>query len=176
MFKLKTQKLHATCYMLHKKKGFTIVELLIYMTLLSGFLLLMTRIFSSTLDVQLESESQSAIQQDSRYILSRLTYDIQRATSVTTPATQGGSGATLAMVIGGVTNTYALSGTNLTLTNSNPADQLNSINTQVSGLLFKRIGNVGGKDTVQVQFTLTSSTKRIQGADVKSFQTTVGLR
>ena len=174
--KLNNNMLHVTRYTLHKKRGFTVIELLIYMALLTGFLLILTRVFSSTLDIQLDSEANSSIQQDSRYILSRLTYDIQRAQAVTTPAAIGGSGSTLALTISGVTNTYTLSGNNLTLTNASPAAQLNSQNSSVSAVLFKRIGNAGGKDTVQLSFTLTSVVKRLQGSDVKSFQTTVGRR
>lgn len=165
-----------TSFQINQKKGFTLVELLLYMTLLTGFLILLTRIFSSTLDTQFDSQAQAAIQQDSRYILSRLTYDLHRAESVTTPAAQGATGGTLAIVINGVTYTYTLNGSNLVLTNSNPADSLNSVNTLVSGLSFRRLGNPGGKDTIQLQFTLTSKVKRLPGSDVKSFQTTIGLR
>lgn len=170
-------KIFPTSPRLRGARGFTLVELLLYMTLLTGFLILLTRIFSSTLDTQFDSEAQSAIQQDSRTIISRLSYDIHRATSVTTPTTLGGSGSTLVLVIAGENYTYTVSGTNLILTTtSQPADPLNSVNTLVSGLNFKRLGNPGGKDTIQMQFTLTSKVKRLPGADVKSFQTTVGLR
>jgi len=168
MSKLKTQN----------KKGFTIVELLLYMTMLTGFLMVLTRIFTASFDVQFDSESQASIQQDGRYILSRIAYDIKRAQSISTPAAVGNSGNTLALTINGISYIYTLTGNNLTLTTNSQTDQLNSYSTQVSGLTFKRIGNGGvGKDTVQIQFTLTSIIRRSGGQhDAKSFQTTVGLR
>lgn len=165
--------------MTKSQKGFTIVELVLYMAMLTGFLAILMRIFTSSFDVQLDSQSQSAIEQDGRFILSRLTYDIARADSITTPSTLGGQGSTLVLVIGGVNYTYTLTGNNLTLTANSQTDQLNSFNTQVSSVTFKRIGNsgAGNKDTVQIQYTLTSAITRTGGQhDTKSFQTTIGLR
>ena len=46
----------------------------------------------------------------------------------------------------------------------------------VSDLSFKRIGNVGGKNTIKIQFTLTSVTQKTQGAKSTIFKETVGGR
>ena len=159
------------------KKGFTLVEMLLYMGFLTAFLVVLTQIFVSTLNVQLESEANSSIQQDGRFIMTRLTYDIERATSISTPASLGGQSSNLVMTISGGTYTYAISGNNLVLTTSLGTDQINGEGTKVSNLLFKRIGNSGGKNTFQITFTLTSVVKRQSGnPDVKNFSTTVGLR
>ncbi len=158
------------------QRGFTLVELVMTMGLMSIFLVVITDVVSTTLDVRTESEAISAASEDGRFILGRLDYDLQRASSVSTPAALGGSGATLAIVISGVTNTYALSGGNLQLANLTGTNNLNSNGTTVSGLTFQRLGNSGGKDTVRVTFTLTSVARADFGQETRTFNTTLGRR
>jgi hypothetical protein len=122
-------------------------------------------IFVSVLDVQLGSEATSAVEQDGRFVLMRMLYDVHRATAVLIPAVAGQSASQLQLNIGGVTYTYAVNGNNLQLVNNLGTSQLNSFNTVVSDLAVNRVG-----DTVGISFTVTSQSL------VKSFQTAVGLR
>jgi prepilin-type N-terminal cleavage/methylation domain-containing protein len=156
--------------------GFTLVELLISMALMGMFMVVLTDVVSSTLNVQTESEATSSVSEDGRFLLARLDYDLQRATSITTPAALGGSGASLVLVIGGVSNTYALSSGNLQLTNGSGTNNLNGNDTTISGLTFQRLGNSGGKDTIRVTFTVTSVARTDQGQDSRTFTTTFGRR
>ncbi len=157
-------------------RGFTLVELIIYMGLLVIFLLVLSNIFASILDVRTESESISAVEQDGRFIMARLSYDINRASAVSTPASLGGSGNSLTMVIGSVNYTYALSGSNLVLTNDLGTNNLNSSESTISSLSFQRLGNSGGKDTVKIQFTVNSVAQRDKGVETKTFYITGGRR
>ena len=68
------------------KRAFTIIELLIYMGLLAGLITILGTVLSQVIDVQLESQAISAVEQDGRFILARLNYDLHRVASVTTPA------------------------------------------------------------------------------------------
>lgn len=157
--------------------GMTLIELIIYMGLLSIFLVVLTSVFSSIINVQLESKSVSSVEEDGRYLLNRLTYDLRRASSITTPASIGGSGSTLALVIDGSTYTYSQNGTNLQLVSPAGTDIINSIDTQISNLNFRRIGNVSGKNTIVVSFTITSAIKKMGNvAETKDIQTTIGVR
>lgn len=158
------------------QRGFTIVEMLLYMGLLSIFLMVLTDLFVNILDVKSGSEATSSVEQDSRYILARLSYDINQATSISQPASIGGSGAILMMVVGGNTYTYAVNGANLQLTNNLGANNLNSSGSSVSGLSFQRIGNSGGKDTIKIDFILNSTTARTGGNEIRTFTTTIGRR
>src|SRR3989344_6301854 len=74
------------------QKGFTLIELIIYMGLLVILLSVLTSIFMSSLDVQLESQANSAVEQDGSYILSRLAYDIHRAEAISIPDMPGSPG------------------------------------------------------------------------------------
>ncbi|HJQ08395.1 MAG TPA: prepilin-type N-terminal cleavage/methylation domain-containing protein [Candidatus Saccharimonadales bacterium] len=159
-----------------KQAGFTLVELLIVMALMGVLLMMITDMFASVLSVQTESEAHAATVEDGRFILSRLSYDVHHASSITTPGSLGGSGATLAIVIGGVTNTYSLSGGNLRLVNNFGTNLLNSSETTVSGLNFQRIGNVGGDDTIRISFTVTSKAAPKVGPKTQAFTLTTGRR
>lgn len=166
MFRLK--KIH------HKQQGFTLIEQLIYMGLLSIFLLTLTEMFVSILNVRKESEAVSAVDQDSRFIMARLAYDINRADSITSPAL-GVSSNTLGLVIDGVTYTYTLASNNLQLTVNSNIDTVNSLGSSISNLSFQRIGN-NNKDTIKIQMTINGVTVTNKGLETKSFTTTVGRR
>jgi type II secretory pathway pseudopilin PulG len=161
---------------LKSNKGFTITELLIYMGIFSILLVVLTEIFVTILKVQLESEATSSVEQDSRFILTRLMYDIQRANTVNLPASLGDQGSVLRFIIGGVTYTYTINNDNLELTMNANANKLNSFDTTISNLTFQRLGNPGGINSINVGFTVTSKAKRASGPEIKNVQTVIGLR
>jgi hypothetical protein len=159
-----------------KRSGFTIVELLIYAGILIVFLYVMTSMFTGILDMQLTSESASAVVQDSRYILSRFAYDIGRASAIVSPASLGAQTSSLILTIGSAEYTYALINGNLMLTAASSSGALNGYGTAVSNLSFRRYGNVNGKHSVRIAFTLTSTIQRTDGSETQDFQTTIGLQ
>ncbi|OGH10291.1 MAG: hypothetical protein A2857_02495 [Candidatus Levybacteria bacterium RIFCSPHIGHO2_01_FULL_36_15] len=159
------------------KSGFTLVELIVYMGILSILLLVLSEIFVTILDTQMESEATSSVEQDGKYILTRVIYDINRAEQVVVPSNLGDQSNNLNIIIDGVNNIYNnLNNGNLQITNNNGTDNLNSLYTIVSDLQFQKIGNAGGDDTVKINFTLTSKTIRKSGPEVRNYQTTAGLR
>jgi prepilin-type N-terminal cleavage/methylation domain-containing protein len=99
-----------------------------------------------------------------------------KAASSGIPASLGATSSKLTMTVGGNTYTYALSGTNLRLTTNLGTDNLNGSDTNVSNLSFQRIGNIGGKDTIRVSFTVTSKTQPKQGPRQQTFTITGGRR
>lgn len=158
------------------RAGFTLVELLLYMVLLSVLLVLTTDILTTTIDNHLSAEASQSVSADGRFILSRLIYDVGRADNIVIPNLLGDETSSLQIVINGIDYIYDLSGDNLRLTTDLGADQLNSAETILSNLTFKRLGNPGGKNAVQIKFVLTSKTRRKSGLEIKNFQTTVGIR
>ena len=158
--------------------GFTLVELLIYIGILSILLTVLAQIFGSILDAQLESEATSSVQQDGRFILSRLTYDIRRSDDIVVPAALGNQSTSLQLTIGGVSYTYSLNGGNLELTEGVETNSINGSDSTVSNLSFTRIGNsvVNAKNTIQIEYTVTTKVLRPKGLETKDFQTTIGIR
>lgn len=172
MFKLLQKKVNL-------KRGFTLVELLLYMGLFSIILVITLQMFASVFDAQIESQATSSVATDGRFILSRFAYDVAQAQSITSPSSLGTPSATLAIVINSSTLTYSLNNGDFLLTNSSNGtiDQLNSEATSVSELSFTRLmGGSGGKDVIQLSFTLTSEAIRKTKKEVLTFQTSAGLR
>lgn len=153
-----------------KKNGFTIIELSIYGAILGGLLVVLTTLFTSTLDLQLESGTTTNVVFDSRYIFSRLSYDLGRATSITTPQSLGQEANTLELMIDGASFAYSVNNGLFELTTASGTDALNSEDTVVSDVRFLRLGNTGGKHSIRMDFTVTS------GLVSRAYQTTVALR
>ncbi len=162
------------------KKGFTLVEMLIYMGLLTIFLAVIGTIFFSIIDLQLESQATSSVSESGRYLLSRISYDVHRAQSITTPASPGLSSPSLVLSIGGVTYTYAeVAGTPafLQLTAGGLVDALTGSDAQISNFSATRVGNASGKNSLKVSFTLESVTTSLsQKHETKDYSTTITLR
>jgi prepilin-type N-terminal cleavage/methylation domain-containing protein len=160
------------------QKGFTLVELLIYIGMISILFTVLAQIFGAILDDQLESEATSSVQQDGRFILSRFSYDIQRADDIVIPADLGDQSSSLQLTITGVNYIYDLNNGNLELTNDIGTNTINSSDSTISGLSFTRIGNsvANAKNTVQIQYTVTSKIIRPKGLETKDYQTTIGIR
>ncbi len=160
-----------------QSRGFTVIELVLYIGLLTIFLVVLTEIFVSVLDVQLESEATSHVTQDGRYIMSRLFYDVSRSQVILSPAAPGSTSSTLQLSIGGAIYSYSV-GTNgmLTATDASGSVPLNGFDTTISNVLFTRLGNSGGKNTITANFTVSSRVTRPQGSESTPFQVTMGQR
>ena len=162
--------------MKQNKKGFTMVELLLYMSLLTILLIVLTTLFVQILDVRLESEADSSTSSEGQFIMSRLAYDIGRANAVLIPTVLGDQTNSLQLTISGINYNYVINSNNLTLTDAIGTEKLNTTDTRISNLTFTRLGNTSGKNTIRLQYAITSSVSRISGPQVENFQTTIGLR
>lgn len=159
-------------------RGFTLVELLIYMGILAILIYVLTDILYSFVSTQLSSESNAEVTQDGRFIYSRLIYDINRAQSVSSPSALGQSSNNLSLVINGTNYSYSV-GTpsgDLEITDNTGTYTLNSPDTEITNLQITRIGNVNGKHTFQIDFTVRSTIPLNGRIDSEDFETVAGLR
>lgn len=149
--------------------GITIVEILVYIGLLSIFLIIMIDVFTTSVNLKLASESASSLQQDSQFILSKLTSDMSQATSVVEPSNLGETTQTL--ILDEIV--YSLNDGTLTRDGVN----LNGTDTQIQNISFTRVGNLNGVPTIKINFEIVSKiTKQGQNVGSQVFQTTLGLR
>jgi type II secretory pathway pseudopilin PulG len=159
------------------QSGFTIVETILYLGLLSMLLAVLSGTFGMIMDTQLEYEATSSVEQDSRYLFSKLSYDINNADSIVVPAALGDENPTLQLTNDGTTYTYGLDGNgNLIVSSGISDDQLNGFDTTLSNLNFKRLGNPDGKNSIQLSFTINSRTIKTSGQETKTINTTIGTR
>ncbi|MCA9308017.1 MAG: hypothetical protein R3B92_00550 [Patescibacteria group bacterium] len=157
-------------------KGVTIVEMLIYLGLLSILLVVFTELLVSTLDLRQEVDTVSSLEQDTAFIVSRISYDLKRADAITFPANGGNLGNRLTLTIGGTTYQYDLSGTNLQLADATGTHNVNGNQTQISNLNILRLGNSAAHDAIQLSFTLTT-VGQVRGEQRQiDISTTIGTR
>lgn len=163
-----------------KQAGFTITELMLYMGLLIVLITILSQVFASILSVQLESKSTSSVELDSKFIIQKLIYDMNKMhtdppvnDSIITPLAPGQTTDTLNFTVNSINYIYSLNSGNLQLTNDKGTNNLNSIDTTVSALQFTRIGAGTSMDTIRVNFTLTSKIKKNNGPETRNYQTTI---
>ncbi len=136
------------------------MELLIYMALLTGFMLVLLDVFTTTLNFKLQSEASSVLDQDARAILASFNYNIYNSASATVVGSELNldSGAKI----------YQLTNGDLLLNSV----KLNSIDTKIDNITFTKIAQ-----TIQVSFTLESLIQpQGGGARTETINTTMGLR
>lgn len=158
------------------QKGFTMVEMLMYMGLLSLLLVVMVDLFASSLDVQLESQAVSGVDQDAKFILGRLAYDIRRADTIVLPILGSTSSGTLTLIADGSQYSYSTQSAALVYSTSNETNYLNSFETTAENVLFQRLGNNGGKNAIKITLTIKSKTERSSGQETRKIETTVVTR
>jgi len=160
------------------QKGVTVVELLLYMAILATLITILTSIFVSALDVQLESNAVSSVEQDGNYIIARLAYDIHRAQSINVPLSNGASANNFQIVVDGISYTYSTdANNNMILVNDLGTNNLNNYGSSVSAFLVQRLGNTGKvENTLKINFIVTGRTKRVSGVETKNFETNLSLR
>lgn len=157
-------------------QAFTLIELLLFMGLFTIILGVLTNLFSVIIDTQSEVESTSAVENDSKFITTRIMYDIQRAEDITTPSSLGAQTSTLRLTIDGETYEYTVTNGNLQLTVDSETDMLNGNLTQISEISFQRFGNIGGKHAIRLNFTIDSRNETAAGEESKKIETMIGLR
>lgn len=163
-----------------RQAGYTLIELVLYMGLLVILITILSQIFTSILDVQLESKSTSSVELDGRFIITRLMRDMRLMRtdppandSIVTPSTPGITSSTLNFTVNSINYIYSLNNGNLQLNNNLGINNLNSAYTEISGLQFTRIGTGINTDNVKISFTLTSKIKRNSGPETRTYSTTI---
>lgn len=163
-----------------QQKGFTLTELILYMGLLIILITILSQVFASILDVQIESKSTSSVELDGKYITAKLIHDMQTMqinppvnNNIVTPSAPGQISDTLNFTVNSINYIYNLNNGNFQFTNNTDTNNLNSVDTTVSALQFTRIGAGTSTDTIRVNFTLTSKIKRNVGPETRNYQTTI---
>lgn len=156
--------------------GFTIVELIVYMGLLSVFLLSITWVVAALSETQLDSVATSDVDMTATQLFSRFENDIALAESVSVPLTLGVSSDELRLMINSQENRYFVQDGVLWLAAAGITERLSPVQIIISDFSTLRLGNVGGVPTVTVSFELQSSIIENAGFEVRQMQYTIGKR
>ncbi len=161
-----------------KLSGFTIIELLLYLGLLSLVLLVVVDLLLNLGEFDLKSKAQSNVQREASFITTRLNFDIHRASSINLPLASGNSGNSLSLQIGSETLIYSLNGTDLEISEvqSGRTAKLNSNLTKITSLNFLRLGSSLSKPSLKFNFEIGNLNPTKQGEVTKIYEATVGTR
>jgi len=146
------------------RNGFSLLELIIYIAILSVVMLVIVGIFLSISTGRGKSESQSEVDSNLRFAVDKITGDLMTATSITTPASAGSASTTLTMATASGTVSYCVvSGTlyrQLAGTCSATSSAITAGTVSVATSTFTRIENTNSvlsKTIVSIQIDMTMS-------------------
>lgn len=165
-----------------RPNGFTLIEVMIYVVLVSGILIGATSFAISIINNRTKSFAIQEVEQNSRFMLEKITQAVRSARNIAAPAI-GATDTTLELVISdGAKNPiiFALNGSSLSMTQgAGPTLDLHSGNVEVSNLTFTNLSLPNGKTrNLLVSFILShrNPSGRQEWAFTDSFETTIELR
>jgi prepilin-type N-terminal cleavage/methylation domain-containing protein len=137
-------------------KGFTLIEVLLYISLVGVIVLSMSAFVYAMRQSQNKTNTITEVEQQGVQVMQTITQTVRNAISITTPTT-GTSGATLTLSVNGpTTNTFDLSSGVMRITQgASPAVSLTNSRVTASALTFSNLSTTGSYGTVKIQFTLS---------------------
>lgn len=170
---------------LKNKRGFSLLELLIYMAILAGFLAVIANLFFIISANSAKEEARAEVWQNLRFAIQQITTDLHSsaaAITVNTPAGGDGScnrnnimdngetgvdcggggcaacgGNTLNFTISGATTDFTVASGVLQRTQSAVTQNIttNKVTVSATNPIFTRIDNAGAKPTIQIVLTIS---------------------
>ena len=158
------------------KKGFTLIELIIYTALLAIVLSVTVSLFFMSKTLESQIAQQQEIDRNARVALMEMTQTIRSAVSVSSPAL-GVSSADLYLNSSAI-HYFANSNGIIQKSDSGQTYDETADTVQVSNLTFTTRGEAGKQPTVSIAFNIRTNTLVYGQTNyiTKHFQTTVQLR
>jgi type II secretory pathway pseudopilin PulG len=166
---------------MHNQSGFTLLELLLYVSIIGTLLGALALFFGMTAEVRLRNQAVSEVTQQGQAAMETIASSVRNATAITTPAT-GASGSTLTVTVPTASlspTIVASDGTTLTIKEgSGTAIALTNSKVRVTTISIKNLSRSASKGTVQISFTLArvNPSNRPELDYNRTFTTTIGLR
>ena len=165
----------------HNTTGFTLIELLLYVGLIGIFMTVLAFFFASSASMRVKNQAENNVNQQASFAMEVMTQAIRNADSITLPtANNASSSLTLAVPTAANSPTiFQLSGTTLQIKEGTAAAaDLTSPSVQVSGLSFVNTSKTGSPGSVQISFTMasTTGTNRDEFNYQRTFTTSGSLR
>lgn len=128
-------------YKLKPSRGFSLLELLIYITILSIVGLTVGGIFISINQGRLKSETRAEINSSLRFALEKIKQDVREATDITSP-NGGVDGASLVITVDSNTITYDVSGGQLRRDIAGTPAFITPSDINITAISFKRFHSI----------------------------------
>lgn len=158
------------------REGFTLIEILIATAIFIVIIVAFISILLSVTQVQVQSSSAAAVNQESQFLLQKLEYYVQTASLIQIPQDTATATLQLYMASSSADPTYITlaSGTvYLQQTATGTLQALTSNKVTVSNLSFTRRANPPGHDTVAISFNISYNTSNVAQAFSQLFNTSI---
>lgn len=146
------------------KSGFSLLEILIYISVIAVITLAIGAVFVSIASGQAKADARAEINSEIRFATDKINQDISAAAAITQPAAAGQSSGTLTLTIGASTISYCTINGQLRRSSSGicdgSAELLTGQAVKVNNLSFTRLENVNPvlpKTIVSIQTALSIS-------------------
>ncbi|MDP2789798.1 MAG: prepilin-type N-terminal cleavage/methylation domain-containing protein [bacterium] len=162
-------------------RGFTLVELLLYVALTTIMVGTISVFLFMTLQVRVKNQVINEVEQQGQQAMQRITQVIRNATDITAPV-QGASGASTTLVVtptGNSPTVFALTAGALRITEgAGTAVVLTNGRVIASALTFTNLSRSASSHDLRVQFTLTAvnNSGRNEYDFAKTFTTSAHVR
>lgn len=141
----------------NKQRGFTLLELLLYVSIMGMVMLATVTFFGTVTSARVKNQSIAEVNDQGVQAMDLMLQIIRNASSITTPAAAG-SGASLTLVVptSSLSPTiFNLSGTALQIKEgAATAVSVTSSDVQITSITFKNLTRAGTKGIVQVSFVM----------------------
>lgn len=161
-------------------KGFTIIELLLYVSIASIMFIAITVFIATLLESRVKNQTIAEVEQQGLAVAQTMTSIIRNADTLSAPTIGStGTSATLTVVDGAKSPTvFDLSSGVLRIKEGNgTATALTNDQVVASGVSFQNLSRVGTPGTLRIQYTIASnnSSGRFEYQFQKTFVTTATL-
>lgn len=164
-----------------KNAGYTLIELLLYISLAGILLVSLTMFFGMSVDARIKTQSVTEVNQQGALAMDYIQQTVRNATSISAPAAAAsGSSLTVVVPTGSLSPTiFNLSGSILQVKEGSAAAiSLTNDDVQVTNLTFTNLTRSGTDGVVRISFTVsrTNPGGRNEYDFSKTFTTTVAIR
>jgi type II secretory pathway pseudopilin PulG len=164
------------CYNLKMRKGFTIIELLIFSAIFAVISVAFLSALVSTVQVQTKQSAAAEVNQQTQFLLDTIQRYVERSSLIQLSSNSATSTLKLRMSSSTEDPTYIyLSGTTVYLqqTDSGAVQPLTSSKVNVTNLTFTKRANPPGHDSVNVAFTVAYNATNLKQSFLQNLQISV---
>lgn len=168
--------LHSKYYILHSRKGFTLLELLIFSAIFSIIMVSFITILVTVTSVQSRQASVAEVNQQSQFLLQEIQYYVERSSVIEISQDTPTSSLKLRMPSAAEDPTYImLSGGTVYIrqTDAGAQQPLTSGKVTVSNISFTKRSNAPSHDSLSVAFTVEYNTANLKQQFAQSLQTAI---
>ncbi len=160
----------------YKTEGFTLVETILYVAILSTILVISSMFVGMMLGARVTNQSVLEVEQQAVTVIQEVTQAVRNAEGVVSPA-PGNSATSLSLTAGPIV--FDLDGGTIRVSeNGGPAVELTNSRVIASDLEFHNLSRSGTPGTIRVSFVLThvNPDGRKEYDFTRTFHTTASLR